>query len=336
MSLSLVYNGAGGKTRALMADALGFGGISVEELNRRNAEIRVAFEKLGDAARVQAANALCADQKLRIDREFLVIAERFYAAEIFNLNFGSPESLTVINEWVGQKTGGKISSLVKPADLSPATDCILMSAVYFKGLWRSPFDKSATRDEPFFPPGGKQMSVPTMRQTGRVAYRQEKEFQAVRLPYANADIGMYVFLPSADSSVEEFMRELNVESWEKRISGFEERHVEIALPRLKLNFKADLNETLTALGLGIIFGHEADFSPMGLSGHHVDKVAHQAVVEVNEEGTEASAATAVVMVRSLQPPREIIINRPFFWAIQNDNNRSLLFAGVVTDPSDEG
>jgi serpin B len=174
-----------------------------------------------------------------------------------------------------------------------------------------------------------------MSQSGSYRVYRGSDFQAVRLPYGEKRTAMYVFLPDRSSSLDEFQKRLTAENWNEWMSRFHHMEGSIVLPRFRLEYEKQLNETLMALGMGIAFGRGADFSAMCDTPAYISEVVHKTFVEVNEEGTEAAAATAVVMVRSMLMPQEtfrMVVDRPFFCAIRDERTGALLFMGSVVEP----
>jgi serpin B len=199
-------------------------------------------------------------------------------------------------------------------------------------LWATPFEKKATRKGPFYLSERKQKSVPFMSQTLETAYLQGEGFQSTGLSYGDGKVSMYIFLPSEDSSLKEFLGNLNADNWDRWMSEFRKTQVELMLPRFKAAYDCSLRGPLGNLSGKIIFTSGADFSPMGLGNHFVSRFKHRALVEVNEEGTEAAATTAVLVGRSLFGPPRFIVNRPFFLAIRDNKSQTILFTGIIVDP----
>jgi serpin B len=175
--------------------------------------------------------------------------------------------------------------------------------------------------------------VPMMSQTNLVKYYQEKSFEAISLPYGNGKISMYIFVPSADSNLIRFVSNLNVNNWENWIANFKEIKAEIVLPKFRIGYETVLNDNLKELGMGIAFGSKADFGGICRENVFISEVKHKTLMEVNEEGTEAGAATSVAMKKNGTP--KIVVNRPFFCAIRDNTTGSILFMGYVVDPKNE-
>jgi serine protease inhibitor len=330
--LAMIYNGAGGATQRAMEKVLELQDLEMEDVNGGNAALAAALKKQSDGLQLAIANALWVDHDIKLDPAFTQRCQEFYAAQASSVDLRDPTTLDKINKWVSQKTDQKIDSLLNRADLANATSCILTSAIYFKGRWAKPFNKSATREGTFTLPGERRKNVPMMSQSGRYSYNQSAGFQAISLTYGDGKISMYIFVPCESSGLKDFLETLNASHWKKWMAEFQETQVELTLPRFQSLYETDLNEPLSNLSMRVAFSSNADFSPMGLGGHSITKVKHKALVEVNEEGTEAAAATAVIMTRSFLRPVRMTVNRPFFWAIRDNTSGLLLFLGMVVDP----
>jgi serpin B len=253
-----------------------------------------------------------------------------FQAETATLDFGDPAALDTINGWVSRKTSEKIPTLLNAGDLNGAPRCWRTRSTS-RASGRGPFDKAQTRDGVFRLANGKTKTLPMMAQTGTFPTRKGDGFEAVRLPYGKSgDLAMFVFLPDETSDLGKLLDGLDGTRWEEWMTGFRDGEVEVVLPRFKVAGDATLNEPLAALGMGVAFGAGADFGPMGLPGHFLSVVKHKAVMEVNEEGTEAAAATGVVSTVSLKPRFEV--NRPFLCAIRDNRTGALLFLGAIADP----
>jgi serine protease inhibitor len=230
---------------------------------------------------------------------------------------------------VSSKTNGKITTLVNSDDLSSEIRCILTNAIYFKGPWSAPFDPQETRDRPFALADGRTREVAMMYRSGRYPYLETKAFQAIDLAYTGGSLSMYVFLPDEGAS-------LHMSGWEEWLPQFRIAHVELALPRLSVACALDVADSLGELGLDVLFQPGADFTRMGLAGHFIAAIKHKAHIEVSEEGTEASASSAILMGRSLTPVTSMTVDRPFFLAIHDRRSSLLLFLGRIVDPEPAG
>lgn len=331
-SLAVLLNGAGGETRRALSDILKAGGETPEAFNHANRALRASLLRPAPGVLLALAAALWADEGVSFDSSFLKVVSRFYEAEARSLDFTSEAAAEAINEWARERTRGKIESLVEPSDLQEPASCVLANAVYFKGSWETKFDEAATRDGPFRLQNGRRRSVPLMSGAGTYPYFEDGAAQFISLPYSGRRASACFLLPPPPTPLREFLAGLDAERWDGLVGRLEERRVELTLPRFALTYEADLRAPLAQLGLGVAFGVGADFGPMGIAGHFISKFKHKAAAEVNEEGTEAAAATAVIMARSLFRPPRMVVDRPFFWAIRDDASSVLLFVGAVFDP----
>ncbi len=327
IALTMTYNGAVGQTERSMAEVLEIDGLDLSTINNSNRALRNSLENPDPKVEISIANSIWSRQGVDFNPEFLERNRVFFGAEIASLDFSSPQAAATINEWVNANTNGKIEKIVDR--INPQTLLFLINAIYFKGNWQDEFDESMTRPGIFHLSDGSEKQVQMMRREGAYPYFRGENFEATSLPYGDGRLGMYIFLPNRDSNLNKFLRDLNAENWEDWISQLQDRRHELMLPRFKLEYEVRLNDTLEALGMGIAFGGGADFSGMGPS-LFISEVRHKTFVEVNEEGTEAAAVTAVVGVKSLPPAFRV--DRPFFFAIYDTETETILFMGTVTEP----
>jgi serine protease inhibitor len=337
-ALAMTYNGAAGATEQAMARTLEIQGLKLDELNRANARLRQALSQPDPQIKLNIANSLWLRQGLSFKPDFLKRNEEFYLAAVKVLSFADPQAPANINDWVKKETEGKITRIV--GQLQPSTILFLINATYFKGKWAQPFDPARTKERPFTLLGGQVRQLPMMSQSGFYKYYRGKNFQAVSLPYGkNQRWSMKIFLPDQNSSLKEFLSQLNAANWQQWLAGFKGTPGSIVLPRFKLEYEASLKVPLTALGMGAPFDKaKADFSGLSPSPPtvYIDDVMHKTFLEVNEEGTEAAAATAVKVAATGRPaPRPVftmVVDRPFFLAIDDSETGVQLFLGAVAEP----
>jgi serine protease inhibitor len=337
LALTMTYTGAEGTTQEAMARVLGIEDLSLEELNQANKALMQKLKQVDASIRLNIVNSLWARKGLSFKPEFIQANESDYEAEVRVVDFASHEVAGLINDWVSQKTQAKIDKIVDT--ISPSMILFLINAIYFKGEWTDPFDEGLTAERPFTLMSGKQKPHLMMSRVGRYSYQEGDAFQAAVLPYGNKNISMYVFLPGTESNLDEFLDNLSFEDWEHWISRFEDAMGLIMLPRFQLEYGKSLNDALIALGLEVAFdGDKANFGGMCPIPPNVciGEVKHKTFVEVNEEGTEAAAVTSVTMVAtSMAPPDKefrMIVDRPFFFAIRDNQTGLILFMGVILDP----
>ena len=329
VALAMLHNGAGGPTQQAIAEVLCLGGIDEQEFNESNSLLLSTFEKPEPQVQLMMPIAVWMDRDFSFSPTFLQLIRNVFKADFASVDFKDPRTLNLINGWAHEKTNGKVEALINDADLSSMTGGILTNAVYFKGLWLAPFDQRKTQTGVFYLGSGKQKNVLLMTQSITCPYLETDAFEAVCLQYSDR-FSMYIFVPDENSSLSVFLRNLNEVNLEDWLTEFDDSRLELSLPRFQIKGEYDLKNTLGHLGMEVAFTPKADFTPMGLAQHFISKVVHKAVIEVNEEGTEAAAATAVMLVRSL--PMEVVINRPFFFMIRDTKHDMTLFTGVVADP----
>lgn len=337
LCLAMTYNGAVGETKAAMERALETRGLTHAELNRAYSELRSELENPDPKVQLQIANSLWARKGVSFNPAFISRNKEFYGAEVTDLDFADPGAPATINEWVRNKTKNKIEKIVDSIDAQSVL--FLINAIYFKGAWASEFDKAKTKEDSFTLGSGSQKRLPMMAQSGRYNYFENEKFQAVSLPYGGGRVSMYVFLPSAGTSIDQFIASLGATNWDSWTKQFSKTQGEISLPRFKVEYEVTLNDALKALGMGVAFDPDrADFTGMfqGAQNAFISKVKHKTFAEVNEEGTEAAAVTSTEMVAtSIQIPRKsfrMVVNHPFFFAIRDNRTGSVLFLGSITDP----
>jgi len=337
LALALAYNGARGETARAIARTLELGEIGLDALNHANAALVESLRTLDPHVALAIANSLWAQQGISFAPDFLKNNQDFYRAEIATLDFGNASAVATINAWVERNTGGKIEKILDQIDRSAVM--FLINAIYFKGRWSKPFDPRRSREMPFMLSGGRQHQHLMMAQTGKFDYYAIQGFQAISLPYGAGRASMYIFLPEQRSSLRAFRRELTYKSWDVWLRHFRPAEGTIVLPRFKLAYEATLNDALKALGMGIAFDQRrADFGGMiadGKPSANIDEIKHKTFVEVNEEGTEAAAVTSIGMIRTTMAPQRnfsMIVDRPFFCAIRDNQTGALLFMGAITDP----
>ncbi len=334
IALFMTYNGARGETEQAIAETLSLTGLSLEEINAASESLLSMGDNLDPQVKLAVANSIWVRQGITLAPDFIQRLRDSYESVVTNLNFGNPEAATVINQWVSDKTQDKIKELVTPDIISNAI-LILINAVYFKGTWAKQFDKDRTEERDFTLLDGSHKLHPMMSQSGRYPYYESENFQAVSLPYGEGRVSMYIFLPKQSLPIGEFQALLNAQNWQYWIAKFDEREGDIVLPRFKVEYKTTLKGTLGALGMGVAF-EKPDFEGIGAGGLVISEVIHKTFIDVNEEGTEAAAATAVMMERMASSQSRsrfsMVIDRPFFYAIRDSDTGALLFMGFVLDP----
>lgn len=335
-ALTMTYNGSGGQTRGAMAQALGIAGIELQRLNTGEKFLAGQLKKDKAGVELLIANSLWARKGVTFNSTFLNTNKEFYQAKVAAIDFNTPDAPKKINSWVKDKTKGKIDKIVD--QIKPEAVLFLINAVYFKGRWQEKFDPKMTRDDKFYPDNSDPVLVKMMMRSGKFRYLETDAFQAVELPYGEGEVSMLIFLPAA-GKLDDLIAQMSSAFWQEAWGRFRSREGTVWLPRFKLEYEQSLRDVLIELGMGIAFDlNQADFSLMGKGGpgFAIGDVKHKTFVEVNEEGTEAAAVTSVEMVLASVPPQprfEMVVNRPFLFAIQDNETGTILFLGVVRNPS---
>jgi serpin B len=284
------------------------------------------------------ANRLWGQKGFSIRPEFLALTRQQYGAEMLLVDFAQAEAASrEINRWVEQQTNDKIKDLIPPGSLDALTRLVLTNAVYFKGDWVQPFDKRNTREEDFTVSAEKKVKLPLMHQQTKMGYAEEETFQVLELPYAGQELSMVVLLPKKVDGLPELEKAITVDTLAALIPKLHVREVITYLPKFKLETSFGLNATLLAMGMKRAFSREADFSGISSADTlYISAVLHKAYVDVNEEGTEAAAATGVVMramaARRPQPLPVFRADHPFLFLIRDTKAGSILFMGRLTNP----
>lgn len=333
MALDMLYNGASGATQQEMAQALELLDMTPEEVNRANLALQEALENADSQVQLTIANSLWSRKGFPFKRQFLETNQKYYDAEVTELDFAAPGAVGTINNWVSDNTKGKIKRIID--SLRPDDLMFLINAIYFKGNWQQQFDPANTSEQTFYLADGSTKQHALMSRRGEYAYYENDSFQAVSLPYGEGRLSMYIFLPRSQSNLAAFQEQLTTQNWEEWLKFFSRRSGVVELPRFKLEYEVGLNEALMALGMESMFNpSQADFSAMSDGKVVVDAVKHKTFVEVNEEGTEAAAVTSVgIRMTSLEPPPfQMRVDRPFFSVIRDNETGTLLFMGSIVEP----
>jgi serpin B len=340
----MTYAGARSETAAQMANTLHFT-LSPDSLHPAFNSLDLELARRGEGAkgkdgkgfRLNIVNAIWGQNGYKFLPAFLDVLAENYGAGLRLLDFGQApeESRLTINNWVSDQTEGKIKDLIPRGEIGPLTRLVLTNAIYFNAAWRLPFSKDRTADGPFYLLDGSKVTVPMMQQSESLRYAAGPGYQAVELPYDGQQLAMLILLPGA-GQLAAFEGSLNAEQVEAIGRGLAPKQVALTMPRFKYESSFKLNETLRAMGMADAFTPKvADFS--GMDGTHdlfIGAVLHKAFVAVDEAGTEAAAATAVVMKLMSSPvsPVQVTVDRPFVFLIRDLETGAILFVGRVVNP----
>ena len=333
IALAMTWNGAEGDTAQAMSEVLGLGELSREEVNSAYQALVASLEDAAPEVELAIANSIWARDGIDFQQSFLDTLSEFFEADARPVDFGDPKTPDVIDAWVDEQTRGKIPTIA-PRPIPPAMWMFLINAVYFKGAWVDPFEEDMTEDAPFTLSDGTQVTVPMMRQHESFAYAETDDFQAIRLPYKGGRTSMAVVLPAKDSSLGKLMKGLDADTWREWGGLLEHQDGTIKLPKFTLEYAKGLVDPLEALGMGVAFSGDADFSGI-TDGAFISAVEHKTFVEVNERGTEAAAVTSVALAGGAAAPGEpfeMTVDRPFLCAIDDRETGAVLFIGTIVDP----
>ena len=335
VALAMTSNGANGTTRDAILRTLHAETQPIETFNAANRELAEQISKT-TAVQLSMANALWLQQGLPVNPAFQQVLQTAYSAQADSLDFRNPAAVETINAWVAKHTNDRIEHLVDQVD--PLTVAMLTNAIVFKGKWTLQFDPKSTQPHDFKPANGAVLQVPMMKNSAEYAYYADGNgLEAIRLPYADRTFAMYVVLPQDSSGMQSFLSQLTPDTFTSLVSSLHTQQGTIELPRFTITYDATLNAVLTKLGMGIAFGDHANFDGICKTPRiQISEVRHASFLKVDEEGTEAAAATSVGMramaARIEPPPFHMVVDHPFFLAIRDERNGQLLFTGTIAKP----
>ena len=341
-AFAMVYEGARGKTAGEIASVFAF--------QQKPAEMRASLESLktdlaaaAKGSEFTQANSFWAQEGYRFLPSFLKPLGARYGAEARQADFAAKteEARGLINGWTEKQTKGKIKELFPKGALNPLSRLVLVNAVYFKGTWLEPFSKEMTAEADFTKTGGEKVKVQMMAAPGtrKAEYSESDELQALRLPYQGGSLSMLVLLPREGKALADTEKALTPEKLDALRKGLQKQKVKVFLPKFTFSSGFALNDALSQLGMPAAFTEgTADFSGMdGTNKLYIQSAFHKAFVEVNEEGTEAAAATGVAMgVKSMAFDFfQFRANRPFLFFIEDARSGLILFMGRMEEPKTE-
>jgi len=337
-ALGMVYEGARGQTAQEIQAVFHF----CEDENIRKPNVAEIYEQLNkkDAKyKLNTANALWVQQGHNLLNEYAKTVEKYYSGKATNVDFkgAAEQARKKINKWVADRTNDKIKDLFPPNSLTQFTSLVLTNAIYFKGTWVMQFDKKETQEEDFKTGRGETVKVPMMRRTdenARFSYAETEYLQILEMDYEGGELSMLILLPKNIDldTLEERLTVENVTEWK---NSLHEQRVKVFVPKFTFTTKYLLNDNLKELGMPLAFSEAADLSGIdGTKSLFIQIVVHQAFIDVNEEGTEAAAATGVAVgITSVAPPVPIFrADHPFIFMILERSVGNILFLGRVSDP----
>ncbi|WP_423746766.1 serpin family protein (plasmid) [Haladaptatus sp. SPP-AMP-3] len=350
VALAMTHAGARGETRAAMADTLRFPfdgeplhaafGETDERLETADERVNTDADR-GTPFQLTTANAIWGQEGYPWRDDFLTTLRTYYDAGLNACDFqeNADEATETINAWVADQTAGKITDLLGKNALDARTRLVLTNTIYFRATWASTFSEENTKRRPFTALDGTTSRVPMMSQSDSFPYAAVDGQQLIELPYVGNEVGMVVILPKS-GTFESFTASLSADRLEALLGEMERTDGSIALPKFSLELSLDLGTTLSDLGMSRVFSPSADFGGMAdieETGDNlfIDSVRQKSVIEVDENGTEAAAATAVEVGVTSAPlnPFEMTVDRPFLFLIRHKPTNTVLFLGRVVDPT---
>jgi len=334
-ALSMTYEGARGETAEEMEAVFGF----LEDPSERLPSVAGIYNTLNEEGRdyaLHTVNALWIQRDYPVQEDYVDAIIGYYGGDVNALDFVAEpdESRVTINEWVEERTNDRIKDLFPSGSIDADVRLVLTNAIYFKGDWLYEFDEEATGEEEFHVTPTTSVTVDMMSLRDDFNYAETDELQLLELPYTGEDVSMLILLPK-EGRMGDVEAQLSAERLGEWVDVMEGTAVNVYLPRFTFETKYFMMEDLAEMGMPTAFTDAADFS--GMTGNRelfIDKVIHQAFIEVNEEGTEAAAATGVSMRLSAAMPEEVFrADRPFIFLIRDMDTGLILFMGRVTDPS---
>jgi len=344
VALAMTYAGARSTTEAEMAEALHFT-LPQHQLHPAFNALDLALSQRGEGSegkdgegfRLRVVNALWGQQDHAFLETYLDLLARNYGAGMRLLDFvaDAEAARQAINGWVSEQTEGRIEDLIPEGALGELTRLVLTNAIYFNAAWAEPFEEEATQDGDFFPLDGTAVEVPLMRQQTGFGYTAGAGYQVIELPYDGHELSMVILLPDT-GAFEAFEAGLDQAQLAAILAELSYQQLDLTMPRFEMTSKFSLTDALSALGMPEAFTEAADFSGIdGARALMISDVIHQAFVSVDEAGTEAAAATAVIMKLTSAPaePQEVRVDRPFIFVIRDIQTGALLFVGRVMNPA---
>ena len=332
-ALGMTYNGAAGPTLDAFNNVLHFGELTESEVNESYKELMSQLVTLDEEVEFSIANSIWYKLGYDVLQAFITANQEYFDAAVEELDFSDPGAVDIINGWIEEKTNDKIKDML---DFIPSDAVMyLINAIYFNATWKYQFDQEDTYRGHFNLEDGPIHTTDFMQVEGTFNYTSHDKFTAVELPYGDSTFSMVVLLPESGMTAGELAQEMDGSSWDSWFEYAYPADVHINLPKFKYGFKSLLNDPLINLGLGIAFSDGADFSRITPGGGiKISRVIHQTFIDVQEEGTEAAAATIVEMIETSAGGGPVYFNvdRPFLYVIKENSTGAILFMGKVGKP----
>ncbi len=331
-ALGMTYNGASGTTLDAFRDVLHFGELTNQEVNESYKDLMGQLVHLDNKVEFSIANGIWYKEGYPVLDEFIRTNQDYFDAAVEELDFSDPASVDIINGWIEQKTNDKIKDML---DYIPSDAIMyLVNAIYFNAKWKYQFDPEETYTGIFNQENGATLDAAFMKINGGFNYTVNDLFTAVELPYGDSTFSMVVLLPSGGHTTGDLLKEMDIARWDAWFGTPNPVNIRIELPKFTYGWKDLLNDPLINLGLGIAFGSGADFSRITPGADiYISRVIHQTFIDVQEEGTEAAAATIVELLETSMPAEPVFkADKPFLYVIRENSTSAILFMGKVGKP----
>lgn len=331
-ALGMTHNGAAGTTLDAFKDVLHFGELTKQEVNESYMDLMGQLVQLDQQVEFSIANSIWYKLGYPVLDEFITTNQNYFDAAVEELDFTDPGAVDIINGWIEDKTNDKIQDML---DFIPSDVVMyLVNAIYFNAKWKYQFDPEETYPGDFHIDEVNIHQASFMKLEGAFNFTANEDFSAVELPYGDSTFSMVVLLPAEDRTIDELVEKMDIATWESWFEFSGPLNLQIVLPKFTYEFKDLLNDPLIELGLGVAFGGAADFSYISPGAAlQISRVIHQTFIDVQEEGTEAAAATIVeIRETSAVIPTQFIANKPFLYVIRENSTSAILFMGKVGRP----
>ncbi len=332
LALTMTLNGADSKTRSAMQQTLEYQKLSLEQINQADKVLLDNLQHLDSKIQLQIANSIWYRAGFDVAKKFIELNRDYFQAQVTGLDFMRPGAVDEINDWVAQSTGNKITRIV--SSINPLDVMFLINAIYFKGSWTTAFKEQNTHLADFTLLNNLKTKCRMMSRTADFYYFENEQFQIIKLPYGDQQVAMIVLLPQAGKNLDSLIFSLDQTKWNQLMQQLTKQKGTINLPKFKLEYEKSLKDVLAKMGMEIAFTDGADFSKITTKEDLlISEVKHKSYIDVNEEGTEAAAATSVRMaLASARPGFNMSVDRPFIFAIWDCSKGTILFLGKIVEP----
>ncbi len=336
-ALSMTLNGASGVTRDSIMKTLHYNNMDIEDINNSYKDLTDKLMNVDERVIMEIANSIWIEERLRVKQAFIENLRDYFDAEAHDFSVSDPDIVEVINSWIETNTHGKIKDMLDSMPDDAAM--LLINAIYFNGKWKYRFDRDNTSEMPFYRENGSEITAMMMNQELDAKVNIRESFILLELPYGQGNYVMDIILPSNGYITSDIASILDNDKWNGWIEGMTETGINLYMPRFKYEFMIELKDILSAMGMEIAFSpFAADFSNISEQSIFISKILHKTFIETKEEGTEAAAATTVMMnFTSTGPgtPLTIKLDKPFLYLIRETSTNTIVFMGKTGNPSSD-